>query len=80
MLFCGELLTRTNLRLNILLSTLTSVASNFLKYSLRLDNWMSARPPRSVNGAEITTRLLTNHLMELVVLTIGNFRFSATDH
>ena len=34
----------------ILLSTLTSVASDLFNYSLRLDNELSARPPRGRHG------------------------------
>ena len=34
----------------ILLSTLTSVASDVFSYSLRLDNELSARPPRGRHG------------------------------
>ena len=34
----------------ILLSTLTSVASDLFNYALRLDNELSARPPRGRHG------------------------------
>ena len=50
----------------ILLSTLTSVASDLFNYALRLDNELSARPPRSVNRTENTNGLLTNRFNNLV--------------
>ena len=36
--------------INILLSTLTSVVSDLFNYALRLDNELSARPPRGRHG------------------------------
>ena len=35
---------------DILLSTLTSVASDLINYALRLDNELSARPPHGRHG------------------------------
>ena len=37
-------------RHDILLSTLTSVANDLFNYALRLDNELSARPPRGRHG------------------------------
>ena len=34
----------------ILLTTLTSVANDLFNYALRLDNELSARPPRGLHG------------------------------
>ena len=41
---------RVSMLSRILLSTLTSVASDLFNYSLRLDNELSARPPRGRHG------------------------------
>ena len=68
----------------ILLSTLTSVASDLFNYALRLNNELSARPPRGRHGlwTGLKTQMgcLENRLMKPVVLTICNFCFSGTDH
>ena len=67
-----------NMGIPILLSTLTAVASDLFNYALRLDNELSARPPRGRHG--LWTGLKTQMGCLQIVLTICSFCFSGTDH